>query len=571
MQPPIPLQVSNTVTIGGIYLLTSAALLVLVRQPIRHLDKPGSKGFLIAILSVSLWPLSTGVNLFVADRTLSIAIWNWRLLAASAVSVGWFLLAYEFRSNRLPGRALLATLACYVFGTQLLAWTNGLHHLVLAAGTTVEHGVLLPAYGPWFWVQSAVNYCLILAATGLLVSDWLDARGLRRQQSALLAVAVIPPIVANLLTLFELVDTVYDLTPFGLIGTAVLLSWTLFRLEFLNVVPVGRSHAVQVMDDPVVTVDDDFRVLDCNEAAQRQFAVDDDFYGLSLEEALDSLPEDVLTGLREPADAAGTDEQTDLTVVIDGRERHFSLTRSTVTGPGGTDLGQVLVFRDVTALKRRETELELLQQILSRILRHNLRNELTVISGRAAQLAEAYDDERIEEIQMASESVSTSIEKTRHLKQMARPDAPAVKYDLEIVVAEAIASVCEEFPAATVRTDLDGARPVRVSEGLPLVIENLLENAIEHSDEAAPTVEVTVTATTDGQVLAVSDDGPGIDDGELAVLEARRETQLDHGSGIGLWLVTWWADRSVPSLSFDTGAAGTTVSLTFPAATLVDD
>ena len=573
MVQPIGLQVLTPRLIGVAYLLTSIGLLLLLRQPLSHLDKPGSKGFLIAVVAISLWPLSVGINAFIGDLSVSIAVYNVRLLAAALVSIGWFLLAFEFTTQRIPSRPVLGALAGYALLGQVLAWTNPAHLLVLQSGTVVQNAVLLPAYGPWFWIQAAINYGLILGATGLLATEWLHSRGLRRHQAALLALAVGPPIAANLLTIFGLVETAYDLTPFGLIGSGFILSWTLYRLEFLNIVPVGRDIAVEVMEDAVVTVDESNRVVDCNGAAKRLFAIGPDYYGAPVDDVLDRLPtrvRDRLSATDPTAESDGAELPSEVNFEVDGRQRHFSLTRSAVSRSGEAHLGQVLVFRDITTLKDREADLELLRQVLTRILRHNLRTNLNVIAGYANLLNADYDDERTDRITDASRSLAEISEKATHLEEIIQPETSAVVYDLTTVVADAVADVRDAYPSVTVTVDTPDSCPVRVAVGLPVVVDNLVENAAEHNDAAEPRIHVAVETVSEGLVLRVSDNGPSIPDHELTVLETREETPLHHGSGLGLWIVRWWADRSEVSLAFETGTEGTAVSLTFPESAVVD-
>ncbi|WP_197409880.1 ATP-binding protein, partial [Haloferax profundi] len=50
--------------------------------------------------------------------------------------------------------------------------------------------------------------------------------------------------------------------------------------------------------------------------------------------------------------------------------------------------------------------------------------------------------------------------------------------------------------------------------------------------------------------IHVTDNGPGIPDTELTVLESGTETPLQHISGLGLWLVHWIIDRSNGRLRF---------------------
>jgi signal transduction histidine kinase len=101
-------------------------------------------------------------------------------------------------------------------------------------------------------------------------------------------------------------------------------------------------------------------------------------------------------------------------------------------------------------------------------------------------------------------------------------------------------------------------------EVLELVITNLLENAIEHGTDPDGTVDLSATAEDDRVTITVSDDGPGIPENELATIEQETETDLVHGSGLGLWIVTWGVRQLGGEIDLETGEAGTTVTVTLP-------
>jgi hypothetical protein len=187
--------------VGVLFIATGIGLLVLLREPLQHIEKPGSRGFALAIVAISLWPLSLGISYALPGLSESIALWNVRRLAAVLVSIGWFMVAVEFMTQRLPDRRILGVLGVYLLVGQVMTWTTGIHGLVLAPGTTVENAILQAEYGPWFWVQTVTNYALILVATAMLVVETIESEGLRRKQSALLSLAVVPPTVANLVTI----------------------------------------------------------------------------------------------------------------------------------------------------------------------------------------------------------------------------------------------------------------------------------------------------------------------------------------------------------------------------------
>ena len=98
------------------------------------------------------------------------------------------------------------------------------------------------------------------------------------------------------------------------------------------------------------------------------------------------------------------------------------------------------------------------------------------------------------------------------------------------------------------------------------IIEEPVENAISHHDDQPSAVEVRVTLSVAGDdlLLTVADDGPGLSEQELVVVEEGAEELLRHGSGLGLWMVNWLAIACGGSISATTDDSGTTISVRVP-------
>lgn len=129
------------------------------------------------------------------------------------------------------------------------------------------------------------------------------------------------------------------------------------------------------------------------------------------------------------------------------------------------------------------------------------------------------------------------------LQRLARGDAaPAVpreRLDLGDIVDASVTTARARHPRATITFAGPAEVPIDGwSDGLRLVIDNLLDNALRHG---RPDGRVAVSLAVDGGVarLTVDDDGPGIPPGDRArVFErfARGPTDAP-GSGLGLALV----------------------------------
>jgi PAS domain S-box-containing protein len=253
----------------------------------------------------------------------------------------------------------------------------------------------------------------------------------------------------------------------------------------------------------------------------------------------------------------------------DGSQFQFEVHSGVVEYDGEPALLGAII--DVTDRRRRRQRL----QVLNRVLRHNLRNDLNVVIGR---LEEAIDrlrrhgDERGAEVvaqglKEAHDLVSTS-EKLRKIQETLERDG---KEDPRVDAVGSVERIVEfvrgKYPEATVETDLPETATVKADQALELVVENLLTNAIEHTEDPAVEVSIAKQDRKRGRwyQLQVEDDGPGIPEQEQVVVDETVDvTPLRHSSGVGLWTVAWVVqsfDGSVEIATEDVDGTVVTVSL----------
>ncbi|WP_436902812.1 PAS domain S-box protein [Halovenus halobia] len=208
-----------------------------------------------------------------------------------------------------------------------------------------------------------------------------------------------------------------------------------------------------------------------------------------------------------------------------------------------SELTQYLGFQtDVT--ERRRTEQ--LIQLLNRVLRHNLRNGMSVVGGSAATLPDADRDqlrETSDRLARVSDELTGLSEQARDLEATARTERSPERLDVDGLLDSLADSARHRWPDAdvsvTVETDADACAGPELERAL----SELLENAVKHNPSPSPTVEITTTREAEWLEITVRDDGPGIDDMERAAINTGTETGLEHGSGLGLWLVNWIVTR----------------------------
>ncbi len=216
-----------------------------------------------------------------------------------------------------------------------------------------------------------------------------------------------------------------------------------------------------------------------------------------------------------------------------------------------TEDGEVTAFvaiqTDVTGREERQQHF----RVLSRVLRHNLQNDLSVITSYTEQIREAGTHEQeTEKIMKKTDDILQTARKERDIAAVLAEDVRRRECDAVELVERACTDVRTNYPDATIKTDLPDSVTVIATERLRAALVELMENAIVHSDESVE-ITVSVTMIDDHVSITVSDTGPGIPESEQKMLETGTEIdQLYHGSGLGLWLVYWLVRQSGGTLEF---------------------
>jgi len=212
--------------------------------------------------------------------------------------------------------------------------------------------------------------------------------------------------------------------------------------------------------------------------------------------------------------------------------------------------------------------------ILNRVVRHDIRNAVNVILGHVDHIREGRGDrarstERIDEKARELQEMSDCARRLeRLLDREVTTTAP-------IDIAPSLRSKASTLAGDDVDVETAIPESVRVST-TPLIeeaIDELVSNAVEHNDAVSPRLRIAVRdGDGDTVTIRIGDNGPGIPEHELDVLERGHETELRHSSGLGLWFVHWVVDASNGRITFERNSPrGSVVELRLPSVTASDD
>ena len=226
----------------------------------------------------------------------------------------------------------------------------------------------------------------------------------------------------------------------------------------------------------------------------------------------------------------------------------------------------VTIARDVTGRRDREERV----QVLNRVLRHNVRNDMDAVLGYTATIEETAEDEIVREYAESVHDIANGLlelsGKARAASQMLQDNDEPENRRVGTVLESIVADLGESHDEATIQLSSAEAPAPADTAVFRLVLSELVENAVEHGGDS-PEVEIETTPSTanDETRITVRDDGPGIPDRVLTPFRADGESPFQHNHGIGLWLVNWGVRQLGGGIEFERpDDGGTAVHLSLP-------
>ena len=239
----------------------------------------------------------------------------------------------------------------------------------------------------------------------------------------------------------------------------------------------------------------------------------------------------------------------------------------------------VAVLRDETALRRLMT----MRRDFVANVSHELRTPVTAIQGYAETLLRGKTDgetskQFLEIVHRQAQRIGGLVEQLLALSELeARSKDEIAREPVKVVsVAQHVAeTVHGRAESRHVTIAIDASPDVVViadAEGLERAVINLVDNAIKYGKESG-TVTIR-TARKDGAVeIAVTDDGPGIEQAHLARLFERfyridpGRSRSHGGAGLGLSIVKHLVEAMDGSITVSSRVSeGTTFVITLPSA-----
>ena len=375
----------------AVYIITifiSFALMVfLAAYSWRHRELHGAVAFGVLCLLGAWGALAEFLSMISNTPETAVLWYDARNVTLSGIPVLWLIFSLQYTGRSAwatPKRIILLLIIPFI--TQVMVWTNGLHNLWLKNnigffkfGPFLIADTSLRIYGPWFMVHTFYCYASLVIGVVLLLNMAARLMRLYRRQALALAAGTAVLIISSAIPTFNLMpDLKVNPIMQGLNLSAMIFAWSIFRYRFLGIVPVARDFLIDSIEDGMLVLDMQNRIMDVNRMMLSLLGNALDAEGRALPKRLIGLPVmEVLHPWRKVA-AQFKEEMniaTELELTIAGQVRVFNLRLTPLVGGDGVTLGKLVVLNDITERKRSEELINIRLRLIEFAAHHPL-NEL---------------------------------------------------------------------------------------------------------------------------------------------------------------------------------------------------
>ena len=527
---------------AALFASTGLSIWAAVIARTRH-GVPGGKAFGGMMLAVAWWSFTSALHTLIGDFETRVTISKLQYLGVAPIGVLWLLFATDYSRVGWPAHRITRVLVWIVPAvTLVLVATNEQHRLHWRAIDEVMTPMgrrLLYHGGIWYWVLVSYSYLLILIGTATLAGGLRRFPPPYRRQTALVIAGAVVPWVGNLLYLTQALPvTGLDLTPIAFTVSGACFTFGIYRYRLFRLVPVAREMVVDSMEDGVIVLDAERRLVDLNAAAERYTGCTAASLGRPIDEVVAWWTGAVDDGLPlsqgQPA-----------IVKVEPGPRYFEVKVSAVSDARSRFVGWLVMIHDVSNRRRNEAERYAFERrvqeqqqseslmVLAGGVAHDFNNLLTGILGNAdliAILSPPDSDQRraAETIVIGAQRAADLVSKMLAYSGGGRVVAEHV--DLDSLVREMVdllgASVARH---CTLIYNSPGPLPLVETDPTQLrqVVLNLIVNAAEAVDDAGVITVETGEEAIDRAMLEQMTFGDRVPPGRYVFIDV-----VDNGAGM---------------------------------------
>ncbi|MBE0685247.1 MAG: diguanylate cyclase [Anaerolineaceae bacterium] len=235
----------------------------------RHVK--GSKYLLLVVVSVAIYNLAYALDYSATETSMKIFWSKWEYLGLANIlpALALFFLEYYDIVNKVKTKDIFL-LYLVPMVVIVLAWTNEYHTLIWSGFSEIDivSNLMVFYHGKLYALGIIYQYVLGLVLLFILLQQWMKIKQSSfRNQILVFMVSIIMPILGSLVYLSQKNPIPgMDWAPIGSFFSIVLITLSITTFRFLDLIPVARDLVFNLIQDGIMVVDSQLRVVDWNPA-----------------------------------------------------------------------------------------------------------------------------------------------------------------------------------------------------------------------------------------------------------------------------------------------------------------
>ncbi len=521
----------------------------------RHHRAPGVRYLMCLIVSGIVWTTFYVLEVRSHDISAKVLWAKAKYLGITVAPVAWFLFIVKYIGypETWGPRGDMALFVVPTI-TLLAIATNPWHSLFWRTFSSQYCEGLLylnVKHTFFFWFHTAYSHLLLLAGFLILLHVLFRFHRFYRAQILTIIAAALFPWIGNLLYLANATPCIFrDPTPFAFLLTGGVVMLGILRFRWLDLVPVARTVVLETMQEGVIVIDDQQRIVDLNPAAA---------------EIIDALPQRAMGDLisnvlpdwsQISEDCLASPTVTrNLTVERENESHIYEIRVSSLRRERAVNaqVGHVILLHEITAYVRAVEEREQVIQDLDAFaytVAHDLKNPVGTMVTAVQLLRNECTSLPVEEIEILSDviarggkKVTNIIEEILVLTGVQRDiEVTFQPLDMAAITIEALQRLDDLIQKSGARVQKPDVWPTALGHA-PWVEEvwvNYISNAIKYGG-TPPQMQLGADPPAAGHVrFWIQDNGAGVteyDTDQLFTPFTRLDETCPSGYGLGLAIV----------------------------------
>jgi diguanylate cyclase (GGDEF)-like protein/PAS domain S-box-containing protein len=242
------------------------------------------------------------------------------------------------------------------FVSLVMVATNDLHHLhyrVFEIDPLLGAPFVHQEIGLWYMIHGVFTFACMFVAFFLVLSRWRETAKEYRPQLLSLLLGQLVPMITAFLYLIGFTPPGIDPVPMVLWLSSLLYLWAINSSRLFSLMPIAKDAIFNSINDGVMVLDESYRIIEFNQSCKRMFPpLTKSMFGMDFAEVWHDL-----AGAPFPSKIENAVITEEVEIVLGHEKRIYQVSTSTLEHANNRK-GLLLIFTDITELKRLQVKLE---------------------------------------------------------------------------------------------------------------------------------------------------------------------------------------------------------------------